>query len=402
MKDLPIVCLSKRLIRDDEKHIPFLHPWIFSGAIAKFPENVVPGTIVRVLDSNEKFVGYGHFNPVSKIAIRLLSTHEDLFPNESYFASKITAAVNLRKSLPINSNARRLVYSESDCLPGLIVDQYADMLVIQTLTAGMDSIKNFIANTLVNILSPLAIIERNDCEIRKLEGLKPTKSILYGDKNALSEIEIFENGLKFVANPFYGQKTGFYMDQRDNRLRVKSFVRPNMEILDCFCCSGAFSVYCASAEKVSLTLLDESEEALNIAKKNLEINGIDTSKVIFTKGDAFKILRQFRDSRRSFDLIILDPPKFAPTASDADKACRGYKDINLLAMKLLRNGGILASFSCSSGVNRERFMSTIISAARDSGRKVQLLAELGQPPDHPIILSFPESAYLKGCICRII
>ena len=245
------------------------------------------------------------------------------------------------------------------------------------------------------------VIERNDCEIRNLEMLKPRKSILCGE-NPPEEIIITENGLHFSVNLLEGQKTGFYLDQRDNRAELAKFAKPDMEMLDTFCFSGAFSVYALNTVgKLNLNLLDESQNALNLAEKNLKHNKISPNSAKFYRADAFSMLRKFRDRGKKFDLIVLDPPKFAPTRKNADKASRGYKDINLLAIKLLQEVGILATFSCSSGISPEKFRQIVGSAAQDSGKELKILRTLGQGADHPVPLNFPEAQYLKGLICTI-
>lgn len=392
--------LKKNLSRSPEQNfIP--HPWFFKNSIEKIPENSESGIIAKLFDKSGNFICYGFFNPKSNICLRAVSWKENEFPDHDFICAKIATAYDFRKNLKINSDSFRLFFSESDGLPGLIIDKFANFAVIQTNTAAVDKIKNYIAEFIIKSFNIAGVIERNDCEIRSLEMLPIQKSLLRGE-NPPDDLIITENDSKFYVNLLNGQKTGFYLDQRDNRAELAKFAKPGMEILDAFCFCGAFSVYAArSAENLTLHLLDDSEFALKLAKKNLELNQINTNLTNFHRGNAFSILRKFRDSRKSFDMIILDPPKFAPTRKDSDKATRGYKDINLLAMKILRKNGILASFSCSSGISPEKFRQIIINAARDARREFKILKTLGHSADHPIPLNFPEAEYLKGLICKV-
>ncbi len=395
----PEIKLNK-IIFDSKKKCSNIHPWFFSRAISNEPKDLKPGSLVKILDSVGSFVGYGHYNPLSSIRARVISFKEDEIPNTNFLENKISQAYAQRKNLNINSDSFRVVFSESDGLPGLVIDKFYDYAVIQTNTAGMDKMKTELASIIARVCEVSGVVERNDCEIRKLEGLSVSKGVLFG-KEPPNEILINENGLKFAVSLLNGQKTGFFLDQRENRMAVANFAKPGMRILDAFCFSGGFGTYCAERGVSSIHILDESEDSLALAKKNLDLNGFANIDLKSHRGDAFSILRTFRDSRIDFDIIVLDPPKFAPTIKDADKAERGYKDINLLGIKLVRDGGFLATFSCSSGISRERFRQILERAARDSCRKVAILATLGQPADHPISLSFPESEYLKGYILRI-
>jgi len=378
-----------------------LHPWIFSGAIEDTPDNLPPGCTVRILDVKNNFIGYGHYNPLSKIRIRILSTDEDSPPDDEFIFGKIRDAIGARKKMRIDSTAARIVYSESDFLPGLVADKYDDFASIQCLTAGMDLRKDMIARFIIETTGVSTVIERDDCEIRKHEGLPLAKGILAGRTEASTALWLEENGYKFFADIMQGQKTGFYMDQRENRYKVAQFVTDGMDILDCFSFTGAFSVHTAPKAR-SLTLIDESQAALEIAERNLAENGFSDIKKEFIRDNAFQHLRKMRDKALSFDMIILDPPKFAPGHSYAEKAAKGYKDINLLAMKLLRNNGILCTFSCSSAISRDNLRDIIFMAARDCGVRVKILSIMGQAPDHPILLNFPESEYLKGYVCQIV
>ncbi|MCG6533357.1 MAG: class I SAM-dependent rRNA methyltransferase [Syntrophales bacterium LBB04] len=295
--------------------------------------------------------------------------------------------------------AYRLVFAESDLLPGLIIDYYANWLVLQALTAGVDRLKHRLADFLFSELKVLGIIERSDVPSRQVEGLKPTCGRLSG---LVPEglVEIGEGDFRFLVDIFKGQKTGFFLDQRFNRQLVSAYAQ-GRDVLECFSYTNAFSVYAAKAGAASLTWVESSDEARSLGISNFQYNGIDPGNGQSFPGDVFQVLRSFRDQGRSFDLIILDPPKFAPTKAQAFKAARGYKDINLLAMKLLRPEGLLATFSCSQGVDEDLFQKIIFGAGQDAGRMVRILHRLTQGPDHPVLLSFPESFYLKGLICQV-
>jgi 23S rRNA (cytosine1962-C5)-methyltransferase len=298
----------------------------------------------------------------------------------------------------VRSDACRLIHAESDGLPGLIVDHYADTLVLQSLTAGSEYWKETIADLLLEATGLTTIYERSDADVRELEGLPskvgPLRGIL-----PHSQITIIENGLKFYVNLETGHKTGFYLDQRFNRQRLRGLAE-GRDVLDCFCYSGGFTVNALAGGAKSVLSVDASGDSLALCRENVSLNTLPADRHTTLEGDVFQLLRKFRDEARSFDLIILDPPKFAPTAAQAEKAARGYKDINLLAFKLLRPGGILVTFSCSGGIDADLFQKIIASAALDAGVDAQIVEHLSQAPDHPVALQFPEGAYLKGLVCR--
>ncbi|MCJ7717341.1 MAG: class I SAM-dependent rRNA methyltransferase [Anaerolineales bacterium] len=294
---------------------------------------------------------------------------------------------------------KRLVYAESDGFPGLIVDQYAETLVVQFLNAGSEYWKNDMVEFLVDLTHTKTIYERSDAQVRQLEGLPQRTGTLYGpDPDPL--LKIRELDLDFWVDIQRGHKSGFYLDQRENRDLVGSMCQEK-SVLDCFCYTGGFSVHALNNGADSITLVDESQDALDLAEKNINLNKLESEKIELLKGDVFQLLRKFRDQARKFDLIILDPPKFAPTASFADKAARGYKDINLLAFKLLNPGGMLATFSCSGGINRELFLRILSGAARDAEVNARIQVNMGQSADHSVNLSFPEGNYLKGFVIRV-
>jgi 23S rRNA (cytosine1962-C5)-methyltransferase len=297
------------------------------------------------------------------------------------------------------TNAYRVINAESDSLPGLVVDKYGDILVCQFLSAGAEFWKNETIEILSNIFNPTCIFERSDIEVREKEGLHQSKGILYG-KVPRENIEILENGNKFFVDINLGHKTGFYLDQRDNRKLLESFSSES-EILNCFSFTGGFSVYALKAGASKVINLDSSAEALTLAEANLTLNGIDSTKYENVQDDVFKYLRKLRDANKQFDVIILDPPKFAESVSQIEKASRGYKDINLLALKLLKKNGVLFTFSCSGHIVPELFKKIIADAATDAGREAHILKYLTQSPDHTMLTSFPEGLYLKGLVCKV-
>jgi 23S rRNA (cytosine1962-C5)-methyltransferase len=396
-----------------EKSLLRRHPWIFSGAVQRVDEEIASGATVDVLSSNGHFLARGAYSPQSQIRVRVW-TFEDESVDPEFFRRRIRASLTARSSLlkgegqgvkPID--VMRLIYAESDGIPGLIVDRYADMLVLQSLTAGSEYWKETIADLLLEETGLKNIYERSDADVRELEGLSPRTGIIRNSMSReletnielrLSNIVITEHGLKFLVDIEHGHKTGFYLDQHSNRQRVRELAK-DKDILDCFCYTGGFTVNALAGDAKSVLAVDASSDALALARRNVELNGLSPDKAQFLEGDVFQVLRKFRDENRSFDMIILDPPKFAPTAAQAGKAARGYKDINLLAFKLLRPNGILFTFSCSGGIDAALFQKIVASAALDAGVEAQIVEHLSQDADHPVALNFPEAAYLKGLIC---
>jgi 23S rRNA (cytosine1962-C5)-methyltransferase len=382
------------------------HPWIFGGAIERIAGQVEDGAVVTVRDASGAFLGRGYLNRRSQIAVRLLTWREEEVLDDAWWARRIAAAMARREGLakgagtdvPAPTDAYRLVYAEADLLPGLIVDRYGDFLVMQCLTLGIERRKEMLVQTLVEAMAPAGIYERSDVEVRELEGLLPASGLLYGAAPPPA-LEIRESGYRFGVDLAGGQKTGFYLDQRENRRALARYA-PGREMLNAFAYSGSFAIYAAAAGAGAIVNLDSSVEALDLARHNAELNGLQRPGDVYTPGDVFAMLRRYRDQRRGFDLIVLDPPKFAPTRQHVRRAARAYKDINLLAIKLLRPGGILFTFSCSGGIDAALWQKIVFGASVDAGRDVQIVERLAQGPDHPVLLSFPESAYLKGLACR--
>lgn len=380
------------------------HPWIFSGSVARAPQENFgekPGRTVRVSDSKGKFLAWGAISPQSKIRVRVWSLNEAEVVGADFFLKRLTAAIGRRKLLSQTQNvtAFRLVHAESDGLPGLIVDKYGPILVVQFLSSGVEFWRDMIVEQLVKITSCNQIYERSDADIRHLEGLESQKGILVGEDLA-GPVAINEGELRYWVDIIQGQKTGFFLDQRDNRAIVRGFAAEKT-VLDCFAYTGGFTIAALEGGAKKATAIESSAVAIGLGIENLKLNQVPGGRVEWLEADVFKELRKFRDSARTFDLVILDPPKFAPTAAHAQKAARGYKDINLLAFKLLDPGGLLVTFSCSGGVNPDLFQKIVAGAALDAGVEARIIGRLGPGVDHPVALNFPEGAYLKGLIAQV-
>ena len=380
-----------------EKSLLRRHPWVFSGAIERVDGSPAPGTTVELLSSSGAFLARAAYSPSSQIRARIW-TFDDEPVVVDFFERRIQSAIRSRQAIVKNANtdAYRLIHAESDGLPGLIVDRYGDTLVTQFLSAGAEFWRQTIIDELVEISSLDNIYERSDADVRELEGLPARIGPAHG--NPPEKCLITENGLRFNVDLAAGHKTGFYLDQRQNRQRVRKLAE-GREVLDCFCYTGGFSVNALAGGASTVLSVDASGEALELCGQNVLINELPIEQHVILEGDVFQLLRKFRDEARSFDMIILDPPKFAPTAAQAEKAARGYKDINLLAFKLLRPGGLLVTFSCSGGVDADLFQKIVAAAALDAGVQAQILEHMSQSPDHPVALNFPEGSYLKGLVC---
>lgn len=381
-----------------EKSLKRRHPWVFSGGIARVEGEASSGDTVAVHSAHGEFLAWAAYNAGSQISGRVWSWNEQEGVDAAFFERRIRAAMAARVHPTIPADACRLVYGEADGLPGVIVDRYGDTLVVQLTSAGAERWREEIAQALLKATGVGCIYERSDVDVRELEGLAPRVGVLRGGEPP-ETIEIREHGVRFLVDVRHGHKTGFYLDQRTNRHIVGKLAR-DKEMLNCFCYTGGFSLHALAEGARHVTSIDSSGEALAWGRRQAALNGFDESRATWMEADVFKALRTLRDQGRSFDLIVLDPPKFAPTAAHAEKAARGYKDINLLAFKLLRPGGLLATFSCSGGIGDELFQKIVAGAALDAGVDAQILRRLTQAPDHPVLLAFPESAYLKGLVCR--
>ena len=379
------------------------HPWIFSGAVARL-EGAEPasGETVAVEADDGTVLGIGAWSPTSQIRIRLWTFGDGGAVDAAFFEQRLAAAMAAREALPPSrrdTDALRLVNAESDGLPGLVVDRYGEFLVCQFAAAGVERWKAEIVAALQQRHPCAGVYDRSNLDVREREGLPPATGVLAGAEPPES-IEICENGCRFGVDVRQGHKTGFYLDQRDNRALVAAHAA-GAAMLNAFAYTGGFGVAALKAGAASVAHVDLSGPALARARANTERNGIDAATSEFIEGNVFEVLRTFRDRRRSFDLIVLDPPKFVESKGHLMAACRGYKDINLLGLKLLRPGGLLATFSCSGLLAPELFQKIVSDAAVDARRDVRVLQRLGAAPDHPDSLTFPEGLYLKGLLCRV-
>jgi 23S rRNA (cytosine1962-C5)-methyltransferase len=390
-----------------EKSALNYHPWIFSGAVDTKRTNqheIDNGALVEVRDYKGQFVGRGTFNIDSAIRVRLLSWDQNEAIGPVWWRVRLAQAIAARQTLIERDDlsAYRLVNAESDGLPGLIVDRYGDFLVAQFLTLGVEVRKEIIVEALADLVKPAGITERSDVDVRQKEGLSESVSLLWGDPPP-ERVEIVEYGVRYPVDILWGHKTGFYLDQRDSRRwLLTSPLVEGREVLNCFAFTGGFGVCAMLNGANSVVNVDSSQPALDIARETMAINGLENSKASYVNADVFDLLREYRDAEREFDLIILDPPKFAHSARQVEKASRGYKDINLLAFQLLRPGGLLVTFSCSGQVSPDLFQKIVFGASVDARVQAQIIGWLAQPEDHPVLLSFPEGRYLKGLICRVI
>jgi len=377
------------------------HPWVFSGAVARVKGDPQPGETVDVASSQGMWLGRGAYSPVSQIRVRLWTFEKREEISALFFHTALQKAIQLRSTLPMQTRGGscRWVNAESDGLPGIIVDGYGDFLVCQFLTTGAEFWKSTIVRQLEELLPHAGIFERSDTDARDKEGLPKTIGVLSG-KTPPDLVEILEGSCRFLVDIKNGHKTGFYLDQRENRTTVSEYAKGG-RVLNCFAYTGAFAVAALKAGANHVTNMDSSAEALELARKNMALNDLDPEKVKHVAGDVFQVLRQYRDSGTQFDMVILDPPKFAESISQLKQAGRGYKDINLLAMKLLRPGGYLCTFSCSGVVTRDLFQKMVADAALDAGRDLQIIRWLSQAQDHPVGIHFPEGLYLKGLIGRV-
>ena len=355
-----------------------------------------PGETIGIWSASGEFLAVAAYSPESQIVARAWDWTERAIDG-AFFEERIRRAVAQRDSLMGDAAAMRLIHGESDGLPGIVADRYDGTVVLQLNSAGAERWREPIADALMTASGTSRIWERSDAEVRHLEGLPPVTAPLRGPREP-TRVVIDEEGVRFGIDLERGHKTGFYLDQRDNRQQLRALAG-GRDVLDCFCYSGGFALNAAAGKARSVVAVDSSSEALELARANAERNSVPPPDWI--EGDVFQELRKFRDSRRSFDMIVLDPPKFAPTAAHAEKAARAYKDINLLAFKLLRPGGLLMTFSCSGGVSAELFQKIVASSALDAGVEAQAVARMCASADHPVALNFPEGDYLKGLICRV-
>ncbi len=384
-----------------EKSLLRRHPWIFSKAVNKVVGKPLPGDTVDVLDSKGNWLAKAAYSPSSQIRARVWTFDQDEHIDREFFKSRILAAQALRAKPIIDGGLTgyRLIAGESDNLPGLTIDVYDNILSCQLLSAGIEFNRHILFSVLEEIFPDYAIYERSDVEVRKKEGLGLSKGWITEPLDS-TEVVIEEHGIKIKVDVDKGHKTGFYLDQRDSRLAAGRYAK-GKTILNCFSYTGTFSLHCAAADAAEVTNVDVSQTALDLAKENIALNGLEDKNVNFVKQDVFKLLRQYREENRKFDMIILDPPKFAESKAQLNGACRGYKDINMLAMQLLNKNGILLTFSCSGLMESNLFQKVVADAALDAKREGRIIERLQQAADHPISLNYPEGYYLKGLICQM-
>jgi 23S rRNA (cytosine1962-C5)-methyltransferase len=371
------------------------HLWIYRSDLVEV--EAAGGSVVMVLDERGNFIGQALYSDASQIALRFVSQTKD-DTNREWWRRRVLAAAS-RRAIPPDTNAYRLIYSEGDLLPSLIVDRYDDVLVMQTLSQGTESLKQMFAEILIEEFRPRAVIERNDARVRQLEGLPLISATVYGD--APEEFEILQHGLRFVVSPGTGQKTGSFLDQRENRLaaRAAAQLTQRRRALDCFTFNGAFALHLANVCEEVIGI-DISGEAVAAAKQNAQLNQLRN--VEFREANVFDALREFEARGEKFDVIVLDPPAFAKNRASLKSAVRGYKEINLRGLKLLHEGGVLITCTCSYHVAEDLFLELLHEAAVDARRRVQIIEKRMQASDHPVLLGMPETYYLKCVICRVV
>ena len=385
-----------------EKSVLRRHPWLFSGAVAQLDGRVRPGATVDVVSHEGRPLARAAWNPASQIRARVWSFDAAETIDHAFFKRRIAAAVARRASLPelAGQQGLRLVHAESDGLPGVIADRYGDTVVVQLTTAGADKWRAAIADSLHQATGCARIYERSDVEVRKLEGLEAVTGWLHGEAGG-DELVVEEHGVRMTVDYVGGHKTGFYLDQRENRRRAAELAR-GRRVLNCFCYTAGFSLQALAGGAREVVSIDSSGPALATAQRNLALNPqLDAARAIWREADVFAELRNLRASGENYDLIILDPPKFAHTAAHAERAGRAYKDINLTAMRLLAPGGLLMTYSCSGGVSAELFQKIVAGAALDVGRTARIVQRLQGAADHPVDLAFPEGEYLKGLLLQL-
>ena len=381
------------LKKNEEKRIISGHSWVYANEVAKIEGKDKNGSLAEVYSFDGRFIGKGYINHASKILVRIFIRGNEI-DDEQFYMDAIKRANDYRLKLGYN-NCYRMVFAESDNLPALIIDKYGDILVVQCLSLGIDLRKKMICDCLVKLFSPKGIFERSDVSVRKKEGLPEIKQVLYGEVPDYQEI--VENGIKMLVDVKHGQKTGYFLDQKENRFTVRKYCKG--DVLDCFCNSGGFSLNASTvADKV--IACDVSELALKNVRDNAELNGFKN--ILTLQGDVFEVLRNFKREKRQFDTVILDPPAFCKTADEVKDAYRGYKDINLTAMKIVKSGGFLITCSCSHYMTATLFEKMLIESAKESGRIVRSVEIKTQAPDHPSLLCAEETQYLKFFVLLVI
>jgi 23S rRNA (cytosine1962-C5)-methyltransferase len=384
-----------------EKSLKRLHPWIFSKAVKSVSGNPANGQTIEVVSSKGEWLGYASYSAESQIRARIWSFDQAEQIDSDFFQRRIARAWQLRSEIfdLSQTTGLRVVAAESDGLPGVTIDKYDTVLVCQLLSAGADHWRNAIVQALVKLFPQHSIYERSDVDVRKKEGLKPITGWLHLPREH-GEVTIKEHGMTLLVDVVQGHKTGFYLDQRASRAATKRLAK-DKTVLNCFSYTGTFGVAALQGGAASVTNADLSELALQTAVKNAELNQLDLSKLDNVKFDVFKLLRQYREQGRQFDMVILDPPKFADSKAQLMGACRGYKDINMVAMQIVKPGGMLLTFSCSGLMEDSLFQKIVADAALDAKRDCLFIEKLSQDSDHPVASFYPEGSYLKGLVCKI-
>lgn len=384
-----------------ERSLMRRHPWIFSGSVGRLEGRARPGDTVEVLSTDGKLFGRAAWSPESQIRARMWSFEADVTIDHAFFKRVIAASVARRQTHPLiaGEDGVRLIHGESDGLPGVIADRYGEVVVLQLTSAGADKWRDAIVAGLVQATGCAAVYERSDSDVRGLEGLGPVTGCAHGELP--EHLTIVENGVRLGVDVVGGHKTGFYLDQRDNRL-LTGRLAAGRRVLNCFCYTGAFSLQALAGGATSVLSIDSSGPALDAGRANLAMNPqLDAARAEWRQADVFEALRELKAAGERFDLIVLDPPKFAPSAAHADRAARAYKDINLFGFRLLAPGGILMTYSCSGGIGHELFQKIVAGAAVDAGVDARILHRLSAGPDHPVGLAVPEGEYLKGLAIQV-
>ena len=385
-----------------ERSVLRRHPWLFEGSIAHLNGRARVGDTVDIEANDGRPLGRAAFSPRSQIRARLWTFDPQESIDDAFFKRRVAQAVARRDALPQLSGqqGRRLIHAESDGLPGVIADQYGDTVVVQLTSAGADKWRQAIVGALVKATGCARVYERSDSDVRGLEGLEPVTGWVHGEDND-APCAITEYGVKLGIDIASGHKTGFYLDQRDNR-RLLGQLSAGKSVLNCFCYTGGFSLQALAGGATEVVSIDSSGPALARAQANLALNPqLPNERAAWLEDDVFQALREFKKAGRQFDIIVLDPPKFAPSAAHADRAARAYKDINLLGCQLLKAGGLLMTYSCSGGIGLELFQKIVAGAALDAGREARIVERLAGAPDHPVALNFPEGEYLKGLLIQV-
>ncbi len=383
-----------------EKSLLRRHPWIFASAIDKIKGRCNRGDTIDVVDSKGKWLARGAYSPDSQIRIRVWTFDQNESIDNVFFVRKIEQALHLRKRLfdPNLTNAFRLVASESDGLPGVTVDVYASVAVLQLLSAGADKHRNKIVWALKKLLPEIELLERSDVDVRLKEGLEPLVQPL--SDNVPENVDIVENGISIRVDVAQGHKTGFYLDQRDSRYAAMRYAK-DATVLNCFSYTGTFACYALKGGAKHVTNVDVSQPALDRAAEHLRLNQLDEQKCTMVNQDVFEVLREYHTNQQQFDMVILDPPKFVDSKASLNRAARGYKDINMYGIHAVKPGGLLLTFSCSGLMSGDLFQKIVADAALDAGKNIKIIERLSQATDHPVLGAFPEGFYLKGLVCEV-